>query len=539
MVIGYLFKQKQQMSQVSSVRHSINLLILLNVLILLFSLVKSLMYTRLEIKASGRAQTALMHQLMRLPVSFFDRYVVGDLIQRVLFINSLRAFFSMGQVGGVISFLSLLLSFLLLCYINWQLTLLVLFCVAFFIALAVLSALYLAPHAEQHVNELSQMYGFLLQTIQGISRIKLFARQQKIMEFWHIRYTELRAQLQRNYDKGVLAYAFFNSIPMVLLFVFFAVNPWQADTSSMLQFTLFFCCLLILVNGMAPFFLSIGSLLLDTLIIYKRIKPILDTPIENTLDSSHVCPAIEAIKDIKFHDVHFSYSDNSQRLLRGINCHIAQGEHIAFVGLSGSGKSTLLKLLLGFYTPQRGAISINGLSLSQVNLSSVRQKMGVVLQDEQLMPGTILENIIGYSTAQEREVWSILKQLKMNEFIASLPMGINTIVSSALPLLSGGQKQLLLIARALVSAPHVLLLDEATNFLDNPTQALISECINQLKITRITIAHRLSTIRHADKIYVLEQGAISQIGTYEQLLVQQEGLFFQLAKSQGAFGLWA
>jgi ATP-binding cassette subfamily C protein len=233
--------------------------------------------------------------------------------------------------------------------------------------------------------------------------------------------------------------------------------------------------------------------------------------------------------------VHFSYTDASHALLQGIDCHIAQNEYIAFVGLSGSGKSTLLKLLLGFYIPQHGKITINGIALSQLDLAMFRKHIGVVLQDDQLMPGSILENIIGYSNALESDVRHILQQLNMIDFIDSLPMGINTLASTALPLFSGGQKQLLLIARALISKPQLLLLDEATNSLDNPTQELISKCINQLNITRISIAHRLSTVRHADKIYVLEHGVISQVGTYQQL-IQQEGLFSQLAKSQD-FGI--
>lgn len=522
MAIGYLFKQQMNCF--------ITVLMVLNVLFLLFSFVRARVYTRFEIKVIGQAQTAVIQHLLRLPVSFFDGYVIGDLVQRVLCINTLRSFFSMEQLGGLFSFLSVLISFSLLCYINWQLTALFLFFAVLIMSSAVLSAASLAPHAEQHVNELSQAYGFLLQTIQGISRIKLFARQQKIIEFWHVQYTTLRVQLQKNYDKGVLGYAFFNSIPMLLLFGFFVLSSWPGHSMLMPQLVLFLCCLLILINGMAPFCLGIGSLVLDTFIAYKRIRPIVDAPIEHRQDVSVV---IDVIKDIRFCNVHFSYTDASKTLLRGVNCHIIQGEHVAFVGLSGSGKSTLLKLLLGFYTPVEGMIAINDMPLSRINLSTIRPKMGVVLQDEQLMPGTILENMIGYSTAQESDVWRILQQLKMSDFIASLPMGINTVVSTALPLLSGGQKQLLLIARALISNPQVLLLDEATNSLDNATQALISICINQLKITRITIAHHLATIRHADRIYVLEQGLISQEGTYEQL-VQQDGLFYQLAKSQGA-----
>lgn len=519
MILGSLFNPQ-------SLFNGVYVLIGLNILIVLFSLGRAMLYIRLELQASARVQNAIMHQLMRLPVAFFDRYIAGDLVQRVLVIHSLRTFFSMGQIGGILSFLSLMLSFGLLCYVNWQLTLLVVLGVIFFITLAVLSALYLTPQSEAYVSELSQAYGFLFQCMQGISRIKLFARQQQIADFWQVQYSKLRAQLQQNYDKGILGYAVFNCLPMVLLLLFFVYSSGYSNPPSVL----FFCCLLLLINNMTSFYLSIGSVVLDSLIAYKRLRPVWVSPLEN-IQSVTSANGVQDIKELRFSQVYFSYT--FAPLLRDINLTVQRGEHVAFVGLSGSGKSTLCKLLLGFYTPQQGDILINGLALSSLNLAAIRHHVGVVLQDEQLMPGTILENIIGYSGAQEADVWTVLRQLSLHEFIAKLPMGVHTVVSSAIPLLSGGQKQLLLIARALVSSPQVLLLDEATNSLDNPTQALISACINQLKITRITIAHRLSTIRQADRIYVLDQGAIVQTGTYEQLMQQEYGLFYQLALAQG------
>ena len=246
------------------------------------------------------------------------------------------------------------------------------------------------------------------------------------------------------------------------------------------------------------------------------------TSLRNGIIRVHGCCGVYAVAGT---------ADSSLAIFRGLDCQIAAGEHVAFVGLSGSGKSTLLKLLLGFYFPQQGQITINGTPLKNINVMHFRSNIGVVLQDGQLMNGTILENIIGHSTATEEEAWRILSELSLDGFVAALPMGIHTMVAQHMGLLSGGQKQVLLIARALAGNPKLLILDEATNSLDNAVQELITNRINQLDMTRITIAHRLSTIRHADKIFVLHEGVITQAGTYQEL-ISQDGLFYHLVKSQ-------
>ena len=251
-------------------------------------------------------------------------------------------------------------------------------------------------------------------------------------------------------------------------------------------------------------------------------------PEENSSQSD----AIAITGTIFMNNILFSYPQSKLLILDGLTCSVAKGEHLAIVGLSGAGKSTLLKLLMGFYTPQQGQLLFDGEPIQHFNLSEFRQQIGVVFQDSKLMTGTLLTNIIdGCVGLTEEDAWHAADLVGLKAFITSLPMKMHTMVSQQLNVLSGGQKQLISIARALVGKPRLLLLDEATNSLDATAQHHIASVIRRLPITCISISHRLSTIQYADKIMVLHKGRIIEEGTYSQLL-QTKGLFYQLAKTQ-------
>jgi ABC-type bacteriocin/lantibiotic exporter with double-glycine peptidase domain len=218
-------------------------------------------------------------------------------------------------------------------------------------------------------------------------------------------------------------------------------------------------------------------------------------------------------------------------VLDDVSLRIQTGQFIALVGPSGSGKSTLFRLLMGFETPTAGAIYYGNLSLTTLNPHSVRQQLGVVLQNGKLMPGDILTNIIGVSNLTTDDAWEAARMAGLAEDIEAMPMGMHTVVGMGGTTFSGGQKQRLLIARAIVRKPRILFFDEATSALDNQTQDVVRSSLDSLATTRVVIAHRLSTIVNADHIYVLQRGQLVQQGTYEELIVQ-EGLFATLVKRQ-------
>ena len=201
------------------------------------------------------------------------------------------------------------------------------------------------------------------------------------------------------------------------------------------------------------------------------------------------------------------------------------------MGPSGSGKSTLFRLLLGFDSPESGTIYYDGQDLAGLDVNAVRRQLGVVMQNSRLTSASMFENIASGALITMDEAWEAARASGLADDIETMPMGMHTVVSEGGTNLSGGQRQRLLIARALVLKPRILLFDEATSALDNRTQAIVSESLERLQVTRVAIAHRLSTIRNADRIYVLQGGRVVQQGSFTQLAAQ-EGLFSGLMRRQ-------
>jgi ABC-type bacteriocin/lantibiotic exporter with double-glycine peptidase domain len=228
----------------------------------------------------------------------------------------------------------------------------------------------------------------------------------------------------------------------------------------------------------------------------------------------------------------FRYSEDTPWILNDISLKIRPREYVAIVGKSGCGKSTLLRLLLGFEVPQSGAIYYDDYDMNEVDKSSLRQKIGTCLQSGTLFPGDIFSNITITAPWSTREdAWEAARLAGIDEDIRALPMGMNTLISEGGGGFSGGQKQRLLIARALMNKPSILFFDEATSALDNVSQKMVSDNLDKMRCTRVVIAHRLSTIRHCSRIIVLDKGHIVEEGTFEQLKAKG-GLFADMIKRQ-------
>jgi ABC-type bacteriocin/lantibiotic exporter with double-glycine peptidase domain len=272
---------------------------------------------------------------------------------------------------------------------------------------------------------------------------------------------------------------------------------------------------------------SIGTLVgLDT--SWERAAPLLKaTPERSVLrrDPGQLTGKIDVT------NVAFRYSPEAPPALGGVSLQAAAGEFIAIVGPSGSGKSTLTRLLLGLDQPMQGTIQYDGQDLRHLDTELVRRQIGVVLQNGKLFPGTLFENIIGNFDGTIDDAWEAARQAGIEDDIRAMPMGMHTIVTEASAAFSGGQIQRMIIARALVSKPRILLFDEATSALDNVTQAIITRSVSQLAVTRVVIAHRLTTVRGADRIYVFDKGRIAQNGTYDDL-IKAPGPFAEFAKRQ-------
>jgi ATP-binding cassette subfamily C protein len=234
---------------------------------------------------------------------------------------------------------------------------------------------------------------------------------------------------------------------------------------------------------------------------------------------------------VELSHIAFRYGGGGPAVLEDVSFAAAPGEFVAIVGPSGAGKSTLFRVLLGFEEPESGTVSYDGQSLSDLDARAVRRQLGVVIQNARILAGTIFQNIVGAANLTLDDAWDAARIAGIAEDIARLPMGMHTFISDSAAAFSGGQRQRLLIARAVVARPRVLLFDEATSALDNRTQAAVSAALDELQATRIVIAHRLSTIRHADQILVVERGRITERGRYDELM-DRGGPFSTLARRQ-------
>ncbi|MDA9271934.1 ATP-binding cassette domain-containing protein [bacterium] len=530
-IMGQMIHQGIKQGRQGVIIYLIQVLLFISCGIGLLSFVRSKLFTRFEILVINQLQSSIMQRMLKLPLSYFDKFAVGELSHRILMLKSLTRPFNPGLLSAVLSFICSFITFgVMLCY-AWQLTLCIVALLSIFLLITSWIVIDLLAHQEKYTDEMGNGYRFLFQVVYGISRIKLFAREKAVETAWDKIYSQAQYHLSRVYRLGVLRFTLFSNIQLVILFVlFFITAHGYKNTIPVEHFIIFFVACTQFISRFLTFYINSNELL-PAIIAYKRIKPLLLAPLEKTAPPFPVTRSFQPAAAIRIKNLHFKYPTSKTQIFTGLDCSITAGEHIAFVGLSGSGKSTLFKLLLGFYFAQHGDIYYDEHPIQAYDLVALRQQIGVVFQDSKLFNGSILENIVGHVGASEAEAWRVINLVGLNAWISSLPMGLHTNVVQHINLISGGQKQLLMIARALVGNPRVLLFDEATNSLDNKAQALVVDRINHLNLTRISIAHRLSTIEQANKILVLHQGKIIESGTYQQLLNQQ-GLFYQLAKQQ-------
>jgi ABC-type bacteriocin/lantibiotic exporter with double-glycine peptidase domain len=235
---------------------------------------------------------------------------------------------------------------------------------------------------------------------------------------------------------------------------------------------------------------------------------------------------------VELSHVTFRYNEDMPLIFDNLSLKIHPGQYVAIVGRTGCGKSTLMRLLLGFETPQKGAVYYDGKDLKTLDPKSLRRRIGTVLQNSKLFTGDIFSNItISAPWLSMDDAWEAAETAGLAEDIRSMPMGMSTLISEGQGGISGGQRQRIMIARAIAPKPKILMFDEATSALDNITQKQVSDALDKMKCTRIIIAHRLSTIRQCDRIVVLDKGHIIEDGTYNEL-IERNGFFAKLVERQ-------
>jgi NHLM bacteriocin system ABC transporter ATP-binding protein len=503
----------------------------------LFQLAQGFAILRIETSGDVSTQAAVWDRLLNLPVSFFRQYTTGDLLSRTSSISTIRRQLSGRTLINLISSFFALFYLGQLFYYNFQLALVALAVAIITIAITTISGMLLLRKVKPLLEVKGDIFGQVVQLINGISKLHIAGAQERAFAAWSKNYTrqvKLELSTQTVEDTVVLLNTVMPILTSGILF-WFTVYLLQKSQSageiglSLGTFLAFNTAFVSFTKGTTDLSNTVTEVL-QVIPQWQRTKPILGTIPEITANKAD--PG-KLIGRIEIDRVTFRYRQDGALILDDVSISAEPGEFIALVGSSGSGKSTLFRLLLGFETPETGTIYYDGQDLSGLDVEAVRRQLGVVLQNGQLTSASIFENIAGGAQITLDEAWSAARMAGLADDISAMPMEMHTVISESSGNISGGQRQRLLIARALALKPRILLFDEATSALDNKTQAIVTESLNKLKVTRIAIAHRLSTIRNADQIYVFSSGKIVQQGNFKELS-NQEGLFAHLMTRQQA-----
>jgi len=501
----------------------------------MFQLTRGIAVLRMETKMGAAVQAGVWDRLLRLPAPFFREYLAGDLARRSLGIDQIRRMLTGATISSLLGGIFSVFSFALLFYYSGRLAIVALALVLVAATATILTGLRVLK-LERALQQISgKIEGLVLQFITGVSKLRVAGAEARAFEVWARDFAEQKRVAFKvgSIQNGLQV---FNSVfPVVASMSIFGVlvmalsSPTDAGgsaitTGSFLAFNAAF-------GQFLSSSLQMSSVVVSLLMIvplYERAKPILESSPE--VDRTRADPG-ELRGEIELSHVSFRYDESGPMILDDVSIEARQGEFIAIVGPSGAGKSTLLRLLLGFETPESGSVYYDHQDLATMDVQSVRKQTGVVLQNAQVLPGSIFDNIVGSSRFTIDDATEAAKMAGLDRDIQQMPMGMHTFIMEGGGTLSGGQRQRLLIARAVVSRPRILMFDEATSALDNRTQAHVSDSLENLQATRIVIAHRLSTIVNADRIYVMDRGKVVEQGTYRSLL-EQGGLFADLAKRQ-------
>lgn len=495
----------------------------------LFEATRSFTIARILAFIDNNGVSGLWDRMTKLPLSFYQKYGSGDLLNRAsgfqLIVNQIFGVAAKSIFDSTYA----VFYFILLFYYSITLGLVSLGIMGFSGILMFFILKQEIKISRVSSNLAGHLSTMLAEYVSGIQKIKTTASESYVFNNWSHLFVEYR----KNLFRSSLWYSALSSLHSVLpifsvIVIFLFVSPLiQKGTMGLGSFLAFNAAFGSLLGITIRLTLTLSTVL-QLIPIFERIEPILDC-----------MPEVHSVKrdpglikgNIEVDHVLFKYKQNAPLILKDVSLKVAQGEFVAIVGPSGSGKSTLLRLLLQFETPLSGSIFFDDQSINDLDINMVRRQIGVVLQNSSIFPGSIFENIIGTAPLTIDDAWMAAKLAGFDRDIQNMPMGMHTIISEGSGGISGGQKQRLIIARALVNRPNLLFFDEATSALDNETQQIVTDSLNQLNATRIVVAHRLSTIIDADKIIVLVDGKVEEVGNYTELMANK-GVFHKMASRQ-------
>ena len=493
---------------------------------MLLQSVKTMLSGRINTKLNLSVQAAVMMRLLSLPADFYKKFGSGELSSRSQNIQTLCSMLvSTALNTGLTSVFSLIYIGQIFAYAP---TLVV---PALVIILGTVGFSLFTTLCQMRISKMqmelgAQESGMSYALITGIQKIKLSGAEKRAFARWSDLYAK---QVAFTYNPPVFIRAN-AAVSMAISLTGVLVMYYTAAKSGISVADYYaFNTAYGMVSGAFMSVAGIATTIAQFKPILEMAKPIMEAEpevSEGRLVIDRLTGAIE------LNNICFRYDDHMPWVLDNLSLKIRAGQYVAIVGSTGCGKSTLMRILLGFEKPQKGAVYYNGKDLNSIDLKSLRRKIGVVMQDGKLFQGDIFSNItISAPQLTLKEAWEAAEMAGIADDIRRMPMGMHTIISEGSGGISGGQRQRLMIARAIAPKPKILMFDEATSALDNLTQKIVSDSLDKLKCTRIVIAHRLSTIRHCDRILYLEKGKILEDGTYDELIALG-GNFAQLVERQ-------
>jgi ABC-type bacteriocin/lantibiotic exporter with double-glycine peptidase domain len=394
------------------------------------------------------------------------------------------------------------------------------------LAISLLSTFFQMDISRKRMNQSAKLTGLIFSLFSGIQKIKLAGAEHRAFSKWAGSYKE-EATLTYNPPTFMKLTPIFSSAVTAIgaIVIYYFAAAAHVSIADYMAFSVSYG----MVSAAMLSLTSIAATVANIKPVFEMVEPILKT-VPEVSAGKQVLTKLSGT--IELNNVSFRYSEDTPNIIDNLSLKIRGGQYVAIVGATGCGKSTLMRMLLGFEKPQKGAIYYDGKDLDKIDLKSLRQHIGVVMQNGKLFSGDIFSNItISAPWLSQEDAWEAAELAGIAEDIREMPMGMHTVISEGSGGISGGQRQRLMIARAIAPKPKVLMFDEATSALDNITQKKVSEALDKFKSTRIVIAHRLSTIRQCDRILVLEKGKIIEDGNYEEL-IKNNGFFAELVQRQ-------
>ncbi|MFD5447849.1 NHLP bacteriocin export ABC transporter permease/ATPase subunit [Streptomyces sp. NPDC003470] len=493
-----------------------------------FTLLQNLTILRLEGRIEATLQPAVWDRLLRLPTRFFTERSTGELASAAMGISAIRRL--LAGVGPTVA-QSVTVGAMNLGLLLWFSVPMALAAIGMLVVVAGVFlglGLWQVRWQRRLVRLTNKLNNQAFQTLRGLPKLRVAAAENYAYAAWAERFAhsrELQQRAGRIKNLNAVLGAVYLPLCTLLMFMLLA-GPARGSMSAaaFLTFNTSVTMLLTSVTQLTGAFVSAVA----ALPLFEEIKPVLEAAPEVRTGSTRPGPLSGAIEARR---LSFRYSDDGPLVLDDVSFAVRPGEFVAIVGPSGCGKSTLLRLLIGFDRPLSGGVLYDGQDLAALDQSAVRRQCGVVLQHAQPFTGSILDVICGTEPYTPEEAMAAAEMAGLAEDIKRMPMGLHTIVSGS-GAVSGGQRQRLMIAQALIRRPRVLFLDEATSALDNETQRTVIESTKALNATRIVIAHRLTTVLDADRVIVMEDGRVAQQGPPAELLADTSGRLHELVRRQ-------